>query len=476
MGLHQSQLRIGELESVFPPLKALLRDERVTEIMVVSGASGVRLYYERLGRTHEQSLEDIDFRRLESLCFAIARPLGLNPDKKPLLDARLADGSRVAICVAPATPYPSVTIRRFGTHQFTGADLVEMGSLPQSVLDRLADALRGRGNVLVSGGTGSGKTTLLNALIQLFPADDRIIVVEDIIELKVTQLNVVRLEARDLDRYQLSSRDMVKHSLRHRPDHIVIGEIRGPEAQDVLQALNTGHGGSMTTIHANNAKDALTRIACCAKQADDDYPWEILCQLVSMAFNLVVHQSRLPNGGRGVTELIRVDGYDRAGADWKVENVWSREEEEAKAAAGVPPVRAPRGMVTVPGHGEVSVPVVGAPRPPDVADPATVPPPGRIGDASVMVVQRWPRRKVERVADSAQHRRRQPEGNPRRVLVNTPGVAVPRELILEQGSGPGVRPPVPDSVRSSHGLAHVGVPLGSAPVSRNGQLAEQLDE
>ena len=465
MGLHQSQLRVTELESVFPAFTHLLRDERVTEIMVVSGATGVRLYYETMGRTHEQPLVGVDFRKLESLCVAICRPLGLNPNQQPLLDARLADGSRVAICVAPATPYPSVTIRRFGTHQFTGADLVEMGSLPQSVLDQLAAALRGRGNVLVAGGTGSGKTTLLNALIQLFPPEDRIIVVEDIIELKVSQLNVVRLEARDLERFKLSARDMVKHSLRHRPDHIVIGEIRGPEAQDVLQALNTGHGGSMTTIHANTAKDALTRIACCAKQADDDYPWEILCQLVSMAFNLVVHQSRLAKGKRGVTELIRVLGYDRQAADWKVETIWSRAEEEAKAAAGVAAVQPPRGMVTVPGKGAVSVPVEGPPRPPDVDDPATVPPPGRIGDASVMLVQRWPRRQVERVTDSSQHQRRKPPGQPRRVLVSSPGTAFPRELILEGGvAGIVSQPPGSSSVSSADDSTPPAPPSNGRPL------------
>ena len=289
--------------------------------------------------------------------------------------------------------------------------------------------------------------------------------VEDIIELKVSQLNVVRLEARDLERFKLSARDMVKHSLRHRPDHIVIGEIRGPEAQDVLQALNTGHGGSMTTIHANTAKDALTRIACCAKQADDDYPWEILCQLVSMAFNLVVHQSRLAKGKRGVTELIRVLGYDRQAADWKVETIWSRAEEEAKAAAGVAAVQPPRGMVTVPGKGAVSVPVEGPPRPPDVDDPATVPPPGRIGDASVMLVQRWPRRQVERVTDSSQHQRRKPPGQPRRVLVSSPGTAFPRELILEGGvAGIVSQPPGSSSVSSADDSTPPAPPSNGRPL------------
>ena len=333
MALVQSQLSLHEIEGVFPLITPLLRDEGVTEIMVVSGADGVKVFYEKSGDLQPHDMSGVSFRDLEAFCYAVARPLGLDPSVTPLMDARLADGSRVALCVSPATPYPAMTIRRFGKRKFSAEHLVSLGALPQHVLDTLLHALRGHGNVLVAGGTGSGKTTLLNALIQQFPAGDRILVVEDTIELDVTQPNTVRLEARDLESYHLTARDMVKHALRHRPDHIVIGEIRGDEAQDVLQALNTGHGGSLTTIHANTARDALTRVACCAKQAADDYPWDIICQLVAMAFTLVVHQRRLPGGMRGVAELLAVEGYDRNRAEFVTRSVWTREVSEAPAPA-----------------------------------------------------------------------------------------------------------------------------------------------
>ena len=251
MTLVQSEMKLYELHSVFPPIGPLLDDDRVTEIMVVSGPEGIRIFYEKVGVLHEcvvPEKQKVQHRDLEAFVYAVARPLDLEPKKSPLLDARLADGSRVALCVPPATPYPALTIRRFGTRQYTAADLVSMGSLPQRVLDLLAAGLLSGKNVLVAGGTGSGKTTLLNALIRLFPEDHRVLTIEDTLELVVHQPNAIHLEARDLEKFHLSPRDMVKHALRHRPDHIVVGEIRGPEALDVLQALNTGHGGSLTTI------------------------------------------------------------------------------------------------------------------------------------------------------------------------------------------------------------------------------------
>ena len=444
MPLIQSQLSLQEIESVFPAFTPLLRDDGVTEIMVVSNSSGVMTFYEKAGTLHQQSMDGVTFRDLESFCFAVARPLGLDPDTMPLMDARLSDGSRVALCVSPATPFPAMTIRRFGKRQFTGADLVKMGSLPQPVLDRLSHALSGSGNILVAGGTGSGKTTLLNALIRLFPNDDRILVVEDTLELDVTQPNTVRLEARDLGSFDLSARDMVKHALRHRPDHIVIGEIRGEEAQDVLQALNTGHGGSLTTIHANTAHDALTRLACCAKQASDDYPWEIICQLVAMAFTLVVHQCRLPGGGRGVSELIEVDGYDRAAAVFRTTSVWKRETAEAHGVATSQEKRPPKAVATVRSGAQVASPVGAAPRPVDIEDRATVAPPARVGDASAMIISGWPRRRVQRLSDVPQGTGEVPVGRPLRFVVKRPGWAVERDFTLERGLPAGLpSEPVP---------------------------------
>ena len=305
------ELELKSLRNVFPAIGELIEDETVTEIMVVCARRGqVLVFFERRGVLHEMEARGVGPRDVERLVYSIARPLQVDPDVVPLADARLADGSRVALCLPPASLAPAVTIRRFAKVVMSGAELVSRGSLPQEVLDLLGATLARGGNVLVAGGTGSGKTTLLNALIKLFPADRRIVVIEDTIELKVDQSNVLRLEARQLSAFDLTIRDMVKHALRQRPDHIVVGEIRGAEAQDVLQALNTGHGGSLTTIHANTAEDALSRLASCAMQAEDRLPWDVLCRGVASAFHLVVHQHRRPDGSRGVSELLRVNGYD----------------------------------------------------------------------------------------------------------------------------------------------------------------------
>ncbi len=317
------ELKLSSLRTVFPGIANLIEDETVTEIMVVCGRGGeVLVFFERAGVLHRMEATGMRPRDVERLVYAIARPLNVDPDVAPLGDARLADGSRVALCLPPVSLAPAVTIRRFSKVVMTGAQLVAGGSLPQEVLDLLGATLAHGGNVLVAGGTGSGKTTLLNALIRMFPADRRIVVIEDTIELKVDQSNVLRLEARQLSDSKLTIRDMVRHALRHRPDHIVVGEIRGAEAQDVLQALNTGHGGSLTTIHANTAEDALSRLASCAMQAEDRLPWDVLCRAVASAFHLVVHQHRRPDGSRGVSELLRVNGYDSGTGEWKVKQLW----------------------------------------------------------------------------------------------------------------------------------------------------------
>ena len=335
MARTQSELKIDYIQSIFPAITPLLENDAVTEIMIVSRPDEVVLiFYEEAGRLFRLEGAKVVPRDVERFCMMVARPLGIDPDHQPLVDARLADGSRVAFCVPPATPYPSMTIRRFGKTQFSVDDLVNMGSLPREVLDTLHGSLSGRGNVLVAGGTGSGKTTLLNALISLFPIDHRLVVVEDTLELRIPQPNTVRLEARVLAdaAVKLTIRDMVRHALRQRPDHIVIGELRGAEAVDALQALNTGHGGSLTTIHANSAQDALQRVASCALQADDAPPWDNLCLSVCMAFQHVVHQSRLSDGTRGVVELLEVLSYDRGNAEWRTRSVWKREEPEASGA------------------------------------------------------------------------------------------------------------------------------------------------
>ena len=237
-------------------------------------------------------LPGLDESALLRAAIHIARPLGLDPATTPIIDARLDDGSRVAICVPPASPHVAITIRRFGKRTFSPADLVEQKALPENVLKAAERMLMTRRNILVSGGTGSGKTTLLNALIELLPVDERIVSIEDTLELRIDHSNCVRFEARGLQEGAVTIRDLVRHALRHRPDHIVVGEVRGGEAADLLQALNTGHGGSLTTVHANNAESALSRIASCAMQGGGELPWEVTCRGVVDGIAMVIHMTR----------------------------------------------------------------------------------------------------------------------------------------------------------------------------------------
>ena len=227
---------------------------------------------------------------------------------------------RVAICVPPAAPHVAITIRRFGNRAFTAEQLVAQGALPQPVYETARSLLRSRSNILVSGGTGSGKTTVLNALVALLPAADRIVSIEDTLELRIERENCVRFEARSL-REGVTIRDLVKHSLRHRPDHIVVGEVRGGEAADLLQALNTGHGGSLTTVHANNALSALSRIAVCAMQGESDLPWEVTCRGVVDGIQMVVHMTRR-DGRRFIEEALLVCGYSAEENLWLTDHVW----------------------------------------------------------------------------------------------------------------------------------------------------------
>ena len=391
------ELELKSLRNVFPAIGDLIDDETVTEIMVVCARGGqVLVFFEKRGVLHEMEARGVGPRDVERLVYSIARPLGVDPDVAPLGDARLADGSRVALCLPPAALAPAVTIRRFAKVVMTAAELVALGSLPQEVLDLLGATLSRGGNVLVAGGTGSGKTTLLNALIKMFPPDRRIVVIEDTIELKVDQKNVLRLEARQLSAFDLTIRDMVKHALRQRPDHIVVGEIRGPEAQDVLQALNTGHGGSLTTIHANTAQDALSRLASCAMQAEDRLPWDVLCRGVASAFHLVVHQHRRPDRSRGVSELLRVNGYDSVTGEWKAKTLWLSK--HAGGSDEPEPVLPPLASGVSPGGKAVAVRAGGKPGDRVVAvdpeDRGTVPPPAGLGLPSPAVTEQFGRREV----------------------------------------------------------------------------------
>ena len=311
---------VDHLTPFLPGLEKLLEDPEVSEIMI-NGPGNV--WVERAGRLEPHDAPGLTAAWLHRAAIHIARPLGLDPAARPILDARLEDGSRVAICTPPASPEVAITIRRFGGRAFSAEDLVRLGSLPEEVLEAAKATLLARRNVLVSGGTGSGKTTLLNALIELLPEDERIVAIEDTLELRIDRANCLRFEAgATLSETPVEIRDLVRHALRHRPDHIVVGEVRGGEAADLLQALNTGHGGSLTTIHANNARSALSRLASCAMQAGDALPWEVTCRGVVDGIALVLHITRR-EGRRFVEEATRVRGYDAATGRWITEPIWS---------------------------------------------------------------------------------------------------------------------------------------------------------
>ena len=308
--------QVEDLRVFLPGLDEILSDDQVSEVMI-NGDQNV--WIERIG----QGLIRVDAPALDPAAvhraaIHIARPLGLDPEVSPILDARLEDGSRVAICVPPAAALPAITIRRFGKRSFSPDQLVANATLSPDLLEVVRATLHGRRNVLVSGGTGSGKTTLLNALLELLPHDERIVSIEDTLELRVEQPNALRFEARDLGADGVTIRDLVKHSLRHRPDHIVVGEVRGAEAADLLQALNTGHGGSMTTLHSNNATAALSRLASCAMQAGD-LPWEVVCRGVVDGISLVLHMARV-DGRRFVEDALFLRGWQPEDNAWLTES------------------------------------------------------------------------------------------------------------------------------------------------------------
>ena len=305
------------LKPFLPGLEDVLEDPDVSEIMI-NGPHNV--WIEGHGKLYSHDAPLLTAAALQRAAIHIARPLGLDPSTAPIVDARLEDGSRVAICVPPASPKVAITVRRFGKRSFSASDLVEQGALPKNVKEAAEKMLHTRRNILVSGGTGSGKTTLLNALIELLPDDERIVAIEDTLELRIEHSNCVRFEARGLSTGAVTIRDLVRHALRHRPDHIVVGEVRGGEAADLLQALNTGHGGSLTTVHANNAESALSRLASCAMQGGGELPWEVTCRGVVDGIAMVIHMTR-SDGRRFVEEAAFVKGYEAKENKWKIQRL-----------------------------------------------------------------------------------------------------------------------------------------------------------
>ncbi len=295
------------------PLESLLHDEEVTEIMV-NGHDNI--FVERHGRVERTTKRFVDDRQVRLVIERIIAPLGRRLDESsPMVDARMADGSRVNAVIEPLSiDGPTLTIRRFGTKRMHVRDLILAGAVTEAVVDFLRAAVEARQNILVSGGTGSGKTTLLNALSSFIPRAERILTIEDVAELKLEQPHVVRLEARPPNLEGtggVTIRDLVRNALRMRPDRIVIGECRGSEALDMLQAMNTGHDGSLTTIHANSARDALSRVETMVLMSGFELPLRAIRQQVSSAINLVIQVARLRDGSRrvtGVSEVIGMEG------------------------------------------------------------------------------------------------------------------------------------------------------------------------
>ena len=296
----------------YGPIEPLLKDETVTEVMV---NGPMQVYVERKGKL---VLTDVRFRddaHVMHVIEKIVSPLGRRIDESsPMVDARLPDGSRVNAIIPPLSlKGPSLTIRKFAKDPFTVDDLVDFGTFTQEMADLLRACVEGKLNIVVSGGTGSGKTTTLNVLSSFIPAEDRIVTIEDAAELQLRQEHVVTLETRPPNiegKGAVTMRDLVRNSLRMRPDRIVVGEVRSGEALDMLQAMNTGHDGSLTTGHANAPRDMLSRLETMVMMAGMDLPVRAIREQIASAIDLIVQQSRLRDGSRKLTYLTEVQGME----------------------------------------------------------------------------------------------------------------------------------------------------------------------
>jgi pilus assembly protein CpaF len=294
------------------PLEGLLKDNSISDILVNRYD---RIYAERRGRLEVVDVRFRDNAHLRQIIDRIVGRIGRRIDETmPMVDARLADGSRVNAIIPPLSlDGPAMSIRRFGTKPLQLEDLIRHGAFPSAVMDFLAAAVQARCNIIVSGGTGSGKTTLLNCLSRYIPADERVITIEDAAELQLQQPHVVRLETRPPNtegKGEISQRDLVKNCLRMRPDRVIIGECRGAEALDMLQAMNTGHEGSMTTIHANSTRDALARLEVMIAMAGYDIPMRALRAQIASSIQVVVQSRRLTGGRRKVVNVSEITGME----------------------------------------------------------------------------------------------------------------------------------------------------------------------
>lgn len=296
----------------FGPIEPLLNDKDVTEIMVNRADL---VYMEKKGQVIDSGIVFVNDAHVERVINKIVKPLGRSANRDtPLVDARLPDGSRVNAVVPPcAIDGPNITIRKFSKTPFQVQDLINFGSLNQDMADFLRACVVSKLNIVVSGGTGSGKTTLLNVLSSYIPDGDRIVTIEDAAELNLMQRHVVRLETKKPTSRQdteVSIRDLVINSLRMRPERIVVGECRGGEALDMLQAMNTGHDGSLTTVHANTPRDTISRLETLVLMAGMDLPLSVVRKQIVSAVDLIVQQARLRDGQRKVTAITELTGLE----------------------------------------------------------------------------------------------------------------------------------------------------------------------
>lgn len=296
----------------YGPISPMLRSPNVSEVMV-NGPD--RIFVESKGLLFETGVRFFDEKHLQQIIRRVVEPLGRHvDDASPMVDARLPDGSRVNAIIPPlALDGSSMTVRKFSDKKLTTDDLVKFGSMTPEMAAFLECAVRNRQNIVVSGGTGSGKTTLLNVLSQFIPRGERVVTVEDSAELKLSHRNIVRLEARPANiegKGRVAIRDLVVNCLRMRPDRIIVGECRGAEALDMLQAMNTGHDGSLTTLHANTPRDALSRLENMVMMAGFELPSSAIRDQICSAVNIVVQQTRLPDGSRKVVNITEATGKE----------------------------------------------------------------------------------------------------------------------------------------------------------------------
>ncbi|HWO40278.1 MAG TPA: CpaF family protein [Candidatus Eisenbacteria bacterium] len=294
------------------PLETLMKDPEISDILVNSYD---RVYVERYGKLEKTDVRFRDDAHLLQIIERIVTRVGRRVDESsPMVDARLADGSRVNAIIPPlALDGPVLSIRRFGAERLTINDLIQFNSVPAPIAEVAAACVKSRLNILVSGGTGAGKTTLLNCLSNFIPENERIVTIEDSAELRLQQEHVVRLETRPPNiegSGMVTQRDLVRNALRMRPDRIVVGEVRGGEALDMMQAMNTGHDGSISTIHANSARDALSRLETMMLMAGIQLPERALREQIASALDLIIQLSRLSDGSRKLVEFTEVTGME----------------------------------------------------------------------------------------------------------------------------------------------------------------------